>query len=1061
MHFRSRIFLFFLLLFSSILTSNATQTDVVGPAGSGQFGSSATVLPNGNLVVVDLEYDLSGPFVSNVGAVHLYDGTTLALISTLTGSTASDQVGSGGVFVLTNGNYVVGTPNWNIPSGAADVGAVTFCNANTGCNGTVSSSNSLIGSTANDQVSTGSSIFVLTNGNYVVRSANWDNGATVDAGAITRGNGTSGTVGAVTIVNSLVGTTASDQVGVTGVTVLNNGNYVVRSSNWDNGAIVSAGAVTWGTGTGGTVGAVTIANSLVGSTTGDQVGSNGVTALTNGNYVVRSANWDNGAIAGAGAVTWGNGTSGTVGAVSIANSLVGSTASDSIGNSGVTALTNGNYVVRSGNWDNGAITNVGAVTWGNGTSGTDGAVSSANSLVGTTSGDNVGGTGVTALTNGNYVVISSSWDNGAINAAGAVTWGNGSSGTVGTVSSANSLVGTTANDNVGTTGVTALTNGNYVVVTSDWNNGAILDAGAVTWGNGTSGTAGALSSANSLVGSTASDLIGNGGVFALTNGNYVVRSSGWDDGAIFNAGAATWGNGASGVVGAVSSANSLVGSTTGDAVSSSGIAVLTNGNYVVTSMFWDNGAIANVGAATWGNGTTGTVGTVSTANSLFGATANDNVGNGGATALTNGNYVARGFSWDNGAIVDAGAVTWGNGTSGTVGVVSSANSLVGSTASDQVGINGTTALTNGNYVVRSNTWDNPVGAVSDARAYTFAGGNGTIGVVSNGTTGGNSVVGTVNAGISTFAFDATRNRIFVGRALSNAVSVLSFATTAISDGDLSNAANWDNGVPNALVSGIIPNLRTMTISSVMNAGQIQIQCGGNLTSGSSTAYIVGSVRRDFCSASGASFTFPIGDPNNYSPLNVTSVNGTGSLTAMVSDTFMPGLSATTSTLSRYWSLVGSGVSANLTFNYTNADVSGTESGYFVFRRPLSNDALVSRHSLSSVNVASNTVTAYNVSSFSDWGVSSQPLAPTAASVSIEGRVIDGAFGIRNAVVTLTDQTGNTRTARTNAFGYYRFDDIESGQTVILSVASKQYSFATQVISVTDNIAEADFVALQE
>ena len=38
--------------------------------------------------------------------------------------------------------------------------------------------------------------------------------------------------------------------------------------------------------------------------------------------------WSNGAVANAGAVTWGDGTTGIVGAVSAANSLVGTTASD-------------------------------------------------------------------------------------------------------------------------------------------------------------------------------------------------------------------------------------------------------------------------------------------------------------------------------------------------------------------------------------------------------------------------------------------------------------------------------------------------------------------------------------------------------------------------------------------------------------------------------------------------------------------------------------------------------------------------------------------------------------
>ena len=56
--------------------------------------------------------------------------------------------------------------------------------------------------------------------------------------------------------------------------------------------------------------------------------------------------------------------------------------------------------------------------------------------------------------------------------------------------------------------MTALTNGNYVVAAPHWDNGAATDAGAVTWGSGTSGVTGVVSRANSLVGSTANDEAG-------------------------------------------------------------------------------------------------------------------------------------------------------------------------------------------------------------------------------------------------------------------------------------------------------------------------------------------------------------------------------------------------------------------------------------------------------------------------------------------------------------------------------------------------------------------------
>lgn len=76
------------------------------------------------------------------------------------------------------------------------------------------------------------------------------------------------------------------------MTALSNGNYVTHTPNWDNGAVVNAGAVTWCNGLGGTVGVVSVANSLTGSVTEDFIGNN-ITALTNGNYVVGSLSWKN------------------------------------------------------------------------------------------------------------------------------------------------------------------------------------------------------------------------------------------------------------------------------------------------------------------------------------------------------------------------------------------------------------------------------------------------------------------------------------------------------------------------------------------------------------------------------------------------------------------------------------------------------------------------------------------------------------------------------------------------------------------------------------------------
>ncbi len=86
-------------------------------------------------------------------------------------------------------------------------------------------------------------------------------------------------------------------------------------------------------------------------------------------------------------------------------------------------------------------------------------------------------------------------------------------------------------------------------------------------------------------------------------------------------------------------------------------------------------------------------------------------------------------------------------------------------------------------------------------------------------------------------------------------------------------------------------------------------------------------------------------------------------------------------------------------------------------------------------------------------------APTAASVSVAGRVLSSfGRGISNAIITSTDQNGIVQTARTNSFGYYRFNAMSAGQTYVLSVRHKQYTFAAQVISVSEDLSGFDFVA---
>ncbi|MBK8304109.1 MAG: carboxypeptidase regulatory-like domain-containing protein [Chloracidobacterium sp.] len=84
--------------------------------------------------------------------------------------------------------------------------------------------------------------------------------------------------------------------------------------------------------------------------------------------------------------------------------------------------------------------------------------------------------------------------------------------------------------------------------------------------------------------------------------------------------------------------------------------------------------------------------------------------------------------------------------------------------------------------------------------------------------------------------------------------------------------------------------------------------------------------------------------------------------------------------------------------------------------------------------------------------------PTASGVDVTGRVFSSAEGrgVRNAVVTITDENGNAHSTVTGALGTYRFAEVETGHTYIVSVRSRRFTFAPQVVQITDNISGLDF-----
>jgi hypothetical protein len=132
------------------------------------------------------------------------------------GSSQNDQVGDFALHGLQNGNYVVASTLWD--GAAADVGAVTWCNGMIGCTGTISASNSIVGSTAGDRVGNDDPDLVglgnvdlleMPNGDYFFGAGKWDNGGIVDAGAVIYASRTGGTVGTLNSSIAVLGTAAN------------------------------------------------------------------------------------------------------------------------------------------------------------------------------------------------------------------------------------------------------------------------------------------------------------------------------------------------------------------------------------------------------------------------------------------------------------------------------------------------------------------------------------------------------------------------------------------------------------------------------------------------------------------------------------------------------------------------------------------------------------------------------------------------------------------------------------------------------------------------------------
>ncbi|MCP5199525.1 MAG: filamentous hemagglutinin N-terminal domain-containing protein [Gammaproteobacteria bacterium] len=690
---------------------------LIGNPGDRVGSGGLLFLNNGNIVVQSPEWggtagavtyiDLTFGHILNEGGFGAFANSSNSLV----GAQGGDGVGSDGVeeISVAGGTYyaVYSSTVFNSNASASNAGAVTFVDSDLGLAGTVDDTNSLVGTNDDDFIGLGMNREILDNGNVVLINPQWN----TDTGAVTfvdlvNGAGMVGSIDGTSATISLFGDSSGDQIGLDGVEQFSAGvnqYYAVFSSRNDNGGATDAGAVTFADINSGVQGPLSNLNSFVGTNTNDRVGSFGdYQQLSNGNLLLLNELWNN----NAGAVTFVNLNAGTglAGDIDGTNSVVGNVGGDRVGSNGIYQVFGTNtFAILSPHVENAGQPDAGAITWGNVTTGVTGPVNSTNSLRGVTNGDLVGQSCCNFLSGSQFYVESQQFDNDK----GALTFFDGT-GTlpVGPISASNSLLGSTAFDDLGSGGIytTSTPGGTWVVIESPlWDNGANTNAGAITTFLLGTPKVGVVSASNSLVGSHTNDRVGGGFLRFLSNGNRLLVTDTWNS----NAGAVTFWNTSSDLVGTVGPSNSLVGGNAGDRVGDWDVTETSNDRYYVASPDWNGG----MGAVTFGSIATGAKGTVSAANSLVGSTAGDRVGQDIVDLYYVDRLLMLSETWNG----SRGAVTVLDSAAPLVGAVSSSNSLVGSTAGDQVGAIAQQLFNTDNQglvVLRTTSWNNDAGAVT-------------------------------------------------------------------------------------------------------------------------------------------------------------------------------------------------------------------------------------------------------------------------------------------------------------------------------------------------------------
>ncbi len=291
-----------------------------------------------------------------------------------------------------------------------------------------------------------------------------------------------------------------------------------------------------------------------------------------------------------------------------------------------------------------------------------------------------------------------------------------------------------------------------------------------------------------------------------------------------------------------------------------------------------------------------------------------------------------------------------------------------------------------------------------------------------------------------------------------AVDAASYGTpaatnTTVTDSAVTNptyaSGNVDAGSYNGLTTtadvGLAGNVTvhgTMTISAGLvatGANTLTIDCAGSISGAGPTTYVNGGLKKNYCAVGVKGFE--VGTLNGYSPVSVNITAGTfpTDFSVRAVQGPQPNVKTPASALQRYWKLAATGVTANLNFNYLDADVPAppaTENSFVIFKW----DGGFTTPG-GSVSTGTNEASISGVSDatlLSDWTLA-QPNAPTASEGTVSGTIVDTAGNpVAGAVVRLSG--AQNRKFITDANGNYRFDNVETNGFYIVTPSRVNYSF---------------------